>query len=201
MVGAVGDLMAIDGKGAAKMPKAKFNGHSCTRSAGRRRSIVMPAPTSGRMAQRESGSASMERGCSPRGRDELHARRVRSPNEFTATTGISNNGSYQFHGRRRKNGNDLRICLWATRPSSEPPPPLHARAGLLRKLLEMKKSLGSPGFALPFDVSRLISRGLGRKSKYMRKVLIMSCLQSKLQVLDFLMVRKKKGVFRCISHP
>jgi hypothetical protein len=77
----------------------------------------------------------------------------------------------------------------------ETPPLLHARAGLLRKLLEMKKSLGSPGFALPFDVSRLISRGLGLKWKNMRKALNVNDLQNTTQVLDVSVVRTKNGRF------
>jgi hypothetical protein len=166
--------------------------------------------------------------CSPRGRDELHARRVRSQNEFTATTGISNNGSNQFHSGRHTNGNDLRICLWATRPifggygvheCSSRGRALRghdtgslkqqtARSGVralparIKDLTVNRQQTARSGVrALPSNVSILISRGLQKFSKNMRNTLNMNNLQNTAQVLDFLVVRKKKGVFRCISHP
>jgi hypothetical protein len=52
-----------------------------------------------------------------------------------------------------------------------------------------------------FNVTTLISRGLGRKSKNMRKLLIMNGLNCALQVLDFSRVAKKKGDFRPGYHP
>jgi hypothetical protein len=55
--------------------------------------------------------------------------------------------------------------------------------------------------ALPFNVSTLISRGLQRFLKNMRKLLKMKELCIKLQVFDFSPVRKKKAVFRPVSHP
>jgi hypothetical protein len=55
--------------------------------------------------------------------------------------------------------------------------------------------------ARPFDVSTLISRGLERNRKNMRKMLNINVLQIELQVFDFSLVRSKKGVFRCNSHP
>ena len=55
--------------------------------------------------------------------------------------------------------------------------------------------------ALQGNVTTLISRVLGRKSKNMRKLLIMNYLRCELQVHDFQPVRAKMGVFRVISHP
>jgi hypothetical protein len=55
--------------------------------------------------------------------------------------------------------------------------------------------------ALPSNVTTLISRGLGRKSKNVRKMLIMNGLRCKLQVFDFQPVRAKKGDFRTHFSP
>jgi hypothetical protein len=56
----------------------------------------------------------------------------------------------------------------------------------------------SPRWELPLSiaVTTLISRGLERKQKTMRKMLNTNELRFKLQVFDFQFVRNKKGVFR-----
>jgi hypothetical protein len=51
------------------------------------------------------------------------------------------------------------------------------------------------------NVTTLISRGLQKFSKNMRNMLNMNHLHNIVQVFDFLRVRKKNSVFRCISHP
>jgi hypothetical protein len=168
MVGAVGDLMVIEGKGAAKMPKAKFNGHSCMRSAGRRRSIVVPAPTS-------IGGCESAREKAVRMREEsgtrLAARGGGKSRSFRRVAEVFPHG--RFGGSFR--GHDTGSLKQQT-----------ARGGVR---------------ALPSNVSRLISRGLQKFYKNMRNTLNMNNLQNTTQMLDFLMVRKKKGVFGIISHP
>jgi hypothetical protein len=82
----------------------------------------------------------------------------------------------------------MRICLWATRLTA-------GGYGV--------PDCSSRGRALPkgFDVSTLISRGLERKSKKMRKILNMNGLRITMQVIDFKAVGNKKADFASISHP